>query len=161
MERARQRLCEIRDFAPYSAFQRLDRDANESISSMEVVSFLRDSGLRHITESECFDVVNFFDADQDGRLTYNEFLQIVLPCEDNLLRNITLDRHATRVGRFDHLPRDIESALASVFEQEINLQRRMNVLKKELEYSYDFSTYAAFRSIDRDNNGILSTFEMS
>lgn len=89
------------------------------------------------------------------------FLQIVLPCEDNLLRNITLDRHATRVGRFDHLPRDIESALASVFEQEINLQRRMNVLKKDLEYSYDFSTYAAFRSIDRDNNGILSTFEMS
>lgn len=36
LERARQRLCEIRDFAPSAAFQRLDRDSNEYITSYEI-----------------------------------------------------------------------------------------------------------------------------
>jgi len=41
---------------------------------------------------------------------------MLLPCEDNLLRNITLDRPASRVGRYDTLPCDIERALLAVIE---------------------------------------------
>lgn len=32
----RERLCANRDFAPYSAFMRIDRNANESISAIEI-----------------------------------------------------------------------------------------------------------------------------
>lgn len=39
---------------------------------------------------------------------------MILPCEDNLLRRITLDRVAMRVGRYDNLPRDIEGAFADL-----------------------------------------------
>ena len=39
---------------------------------------------------------------------------MLLPCEDNLLRNITIDRPACRVGRFDSLACDIEQALLDV-----------------------------------------------
>jgi len=48
---------------------------------------------------------------------------MILPCEDNLLRNITLDRPAIRVGRFDNLPCDIDRALLNVIEQELALWR--------------------------------------
>jgi len=41
---------------------------------------------------------------------------MLLPCEDNILRNITMDRASTRIGKNDYLPRDIEAALANVFE---------------------------------------------
>lgn len=51
------------------------------------------------------------------------------------------------------LPRDIELALATVFEKEIDLQRRLESLKRELEVQYDYSPYAAFRSVDRYNSG--------
>lgn len=78
---------------------------------------------------------------------------MVLPCEDNFLRNRTLDRPSRHVGRFDHLPRDIELALATVIEKEIDLQRRLESLKRELELQYDYSPYAAFRSVDRYNSG--------
>lgn len=44
-----------------------------------------------------------------------------LPCEDNFLRNVTLDRPSGRVGRYDHLPRDIELAITAVIEGEIDL----------------------------------------
>ena len=76
-----------------------------------------------------------------------------LPCEDNFLRNVTLDRPAGRVGRYDHLPRDIELAITQVIEHEIDLQRRLETLKRDLELGYDYSPFAAFRSIDRYNSG--------
>lgn len=41
-------------------------------------------------------------------------MQMLLPCEDNLLREITIDRPAVRVGRYDSLPNDIERALITV-----------------------------------------------
>ncbi len=49
---------------------------------------------------------------------------MVLPCEDNMLRKITLDRPIMRVGRYDYLPRDIEQCLTEVIERELDLQRK-------------------------------------
>ncbi len=69
LERARQRLCEIRDFSPESAFQRIDRDANFYLTSFEILNFLRDNKVYNVTEAECFRLVKFFDSDEDGRLS--------------------------------------------------------------------------------------------
>lgn len=153
LEMARQRLCNIPDFAPHAAFQRLDRDYSLQISSRELANYLRDNGIYHCLESELQTLVSFFDSNGNGRLSFQEFLQIVLPCEDNYLRNRTLDRPSRHVGRYDYLPRDIELALATVIEKEIDLQRRLESLKRELEAQYDYSPYAAFRSVDRYNSG--------
>ena len=81
-----------------------------------------------------------------------------LPCEDNLLRNMTLDRYAARVGRFDMLPRDIESALTAVIELEISLQRRLEDLKRDMEYSYDYSASSAFGTVDRYRSGVIDSY---
>ena len=65
-------------------------------------------------------------------MSYQEFIQIFLPCEDNILRNVTLDRPSRRVGSYDSLPRDIELAMTAVIEREIDFARRLEVLKREL-----------------------------
>jgi hypothetical protein len=82
---------------------------------------------------------------------------MVLPCEDNLLRNMTLDRPAARITRYDYLPRDIEHGLTTVIEKEIDLQRRLEVLKRELSVQYDYQPFSAYRSIDKYNSGRLDT----
>ena len=46
---------------------------------------------------------------------------MLLPCEDNCLRSVTLDRPAMRVGRFDTLPCEIERAVVEVIEKELAL----------------------------------------
>lgn len=69
----RQRLCSIRDFAPYSAFMRLDRDANKSISSREVLNFLRDNREYTFSEKDCLLLIKYFDSDNDDRLTFQEY----------------------------------------------------------------------------------------
>jgi hypothetical protein len=53
--------------------------------------------------------------------------------------------------RFENLPRDIELALTSVIEKEVDLSRRLEGLKRECQLQYDYTPYAAFRSIDRYN----------
>ena len=160
LEFARQRLCNIPDFAPHAAFQRLDRDYSLQITGREFANFLRDNGIYHVLESELQNFILFFDSNGNQRLSFQEFLQVALPCEDNYLRNRTLDRPSRHVGRFDSLPRDIELALASVIEKEIDLQRRLESLKRELEAGYDYSPYAAFRSIDRYNSGRVDQVNM-
>ena len=85
---------------------------------------------------------------------------MLLPCEDNLLRKITQERLSYRVGRYDYLPRDIENALTSVIEKELDLQRKLDILKRELEVRYDYSTYAAFKSIDRHSEGHINTYNL-
>lgn len=85
---------------------------------------------------------------------------MLLPCTDNLLRNITLDRPSFRVGRFDSLPYDIERAILDILEKEIDLMRRLDILKRELEIRYDYSSLAAYRSVDRYNDGRINTFNL-
>jgi Ca2+-binding EF-hand superfamily protein len=157
LEGARQRLCSIRDFATHSAFERIDRDVTGSITSIELINFLRDNSVYHVAESEMYNLVCFFDSDGNRRLQYQEFIQMLLPCEDNLLRNMTLDRPSRRIARFEHLPRDIELAMVNVIEKEIDLQRKLEVLKRELQVQYDYSPLAAFRSVDRYNSGLMTT----
>jgi len=166
IERLRQRLSEIRDFSPCMAFQRLDRCANEALTSCELANFLRDNCVCTASEAECFRLLRFFDSDEDGRLSYQEyasiashiysFIQIFLPCEDNYLRKLAQDRPSYRVARYENLPLDIERGISGILERELELIRRLDLLKRELELRYDFSAYAAFKTIDRYTEGAIN-----
>jgi Ca2+-binding EF-hand superfamily protein len=121
---------------------------------------MRDHGNFTVSENECFRLVRFFDCDEDGRLSFQDFLSMFLPCEDNLLRNVTLDRPSFRVGRYDSLPRDIEFGMLEVIDKELDLMRTQDVLRRELEVRYDYTLGAAFRSIDRYNDGRIDVHNL-
>ena len=85
---------------------------------------------------------------------------MLLPCTDNLLRNIALDRPSRFVGRYDSLPYDIERALCDILEKEVDLMRRLDTLRRDLEIRFDYSTLACYRSVDRYNEGRINTFNL-
>lgn len=58
------------------------------------------------------------------------------------------------------LPRDIELAMAAVIEREIDLARKLDMMRRELEIQYDYSPVSAFRSIDRFNKGFIDTVNL-
>jgi Ca2+-binding EF-hand superfamily protein len=70
LELSRQRLCNIADFAPHAAFQRIDRDGSLQISNREMGNFLRDNGIYHCQDSELLTLVQFFDSNGNGRLSF-------------------------------------------------------------------------------------------
>lgn len=53
--------------------------------------------------AECAKLIRYFDSDEDGVLSYSDFIQIVLPCDNNDLRVEVQRKPYTRVGRFDTL----------------------------------------------------------
>jgi len=79
-----------------------------------------------------------------------------LPCEDNTLRNIAQGRYAFRVGRWDYLPANQEIELSTVLYHEIGLMRRLKSHKEDLVYRRDFTNHAAFRTVDRYNDGFIT-----
>ena len=169
IESARQRLCLDRDFAPYSAFQRIDRDANEFITAYEIQNFLRDNREYSFSLRECEKLVKFFDSDEDGRLSFLEYLflfyfpsftQIFLPCEDNYLRAQTQDRYAYRVGRFDYLRASLEYSISDILSQELRLMSKVEMARDSVMRRYDYSVYAAFRSIDKYNDGFVDAVSL-
>ena len=60
------------------------------------MNFLRENGCSNKVagESDCYYLVKFFDAEELGKLSYPEFLQIVLPCTNHKLRAATTQRPA-------------------------------------------------------------------
>ena len=98
IEASRQRLCSIRDFALMAAFERFDRNLSGNVDGRELNDFLRENGVLTITDSECDALVRYFDNNGDGKLVFNEFIQLWLPCEDNVLRSITSDRPSIRIA---------------------------------------------------------------
>ena len=158
LEFARSRLCSIPDFVPRAAFERVDRSRDGTITSGELGNFLRDNSIFHVSESEAYNLVGFFDGNGDKRLAFDEFVQMFLPCEDNYLRDRTSSRYAPSVLPHELLPRDIESAMCQVIEKEINLQRRLESLKSDLGACLDYSAFAAFNSVERfTRTGALNT----
>lgn len=85
IEYARQDLCSVPTFAPYSAFCRIDRGAKECLDACQIYAFLRENSAP-ASMHDCARLVSFFDSDHDGYLSYADFIQIVLPCDNKLLR---------------------------------------------------------------------------
>ena len=77
VERHRQELCEIPSFAPYSAFCRIDRYADEAIDAEQLRQFLKDNGTT-VSIGEAAKCIRFFDSDEDGIMSYADFIQMVL-----------------------------------------------------------------------------------
>ena len=50
--------------------------------------------------------------------------------------------------------------ISEVLEKELDLQRRLSILKSELEIRYDYSIYATFRAMDRLNEGYVDYYNL-
>ena len=53
---------------------------------MNIKAFNRENGAEEATEADCFMIVKYFDSDGDLLLDYQDFLQMLMPCDDQYLR---------------------------------------------------------------------------
>jgi Ca2+-binding EF-hand superfamily protein len=73
---------------PYSLFSRVDRSEDGLVTPVEILNYLRDNDIHECTEADCYYLVKFFDSDEDGKLNYPDFMQIVLPVDNPYLRAV-------------------------------------------------------------------------
>ena len=73
IEAQRQHLARMKTFAPYSVFCRIDRNANEALTSYDLLEFMRDQGVRDVSLGDCARLISFFDSDNDNMLSFADF----------------------------------------------------------------------------------------
>ena len=117
------------------------------------MNFLRDNGIVQFTISDCQKLINFYDSDGTGFLNYQDFLQVVLPCEDLNLRVETANRQFFRISRHEMLPVSMEVALSSLIQHELIVFKQLERLTYDLERRSDYSALSVYRCVDRADDG--------
>ena len=104
-------LAEQKLFEPHTAFKRLDTSRDGYISSSELMDFLVENSVPATTR-ECLHLFNQLDHNDDGLISYNDFVQTILPQEDGKLRTLATLRESYYLEAGEPLPYEVEWALA-------------------------------------------------
>lgn len=93
-------------------------------------------------------MLDYFDIDQDGYLNYTEFMQMVLPCDNLLLRSDASQREPRPRDSRGYLNGQVEMILAEFLDREVSLHMSMEKLKQDMHTRRDFNLVDAFNTID-------------
>ena len=88
-------------------------------------------------------------------LDYNDLLQLVMPCDNQILRSTLAQRPIYQVEEGAFLSADIEKELTRLFEKEIAFNRVTEDLKQRLTSQKDFEWEKAFKAVDHWNYGFI------
>ena len=72
IEKLRQVLATLKDFEPYAAFKRIDREATGLITCSKLAHFVRENGYRELNKDDVSYMVRYFDQDGDMKLNYHK-----------------------------------------------------------------------------------------
>lgn len=120
VEIKRQALSDKKDFEPYVAFQRLCRVGSLGIDQATIVKFLNSNRIS-MHPRRVLAMVNHYDTDGTGVLSYKEFLEVVLPKEHPDLRSYVTQRECYEMKQEDMMSFATEKAMAVLFNWEIKL----------------------------------------
>ncbi|MFS8159536.1 MAG: EF-hand domain-containing protein [Candidatus Roizmanbacteria bacterium] len=62
----------MKEFEPYSAFKRIDREESGFITAKKLNVYLREGGYREYSKDDLAFLVRYFDQDGDMKLDYHE-----------------------------------------------------------------------------------------
>jgi Ca2+-binding EF-hand superfamily protein len=54
-------LTSIKEFEPYAAFKRIDRDQTGFVDAKSICQFLRENGFRELTKDDLVFLIKYFD----------------------------------------------------------------------------------------------------
>ena len=123
---------------------------------MDMCNFLRENGIMDVTEADCYFVMKFFDSDEDGKLNYPDFLQIVLPCTNAKIRSATTQRPMNECRPTDFLTLDVEQDLSRLLKMEVLMHRESEALKQLFESYLDYTPQAAYAAVDNSSIGFIN-----
>ena len=92
----------------------------------------RQNGVEEANESDCFAITKYFDSQGEGLLYFNDFLQILMPCDEKNLRAEIAQRPIQAVPKDEALPQEVECELTCLFEKEIAFNRVMEEMKQNI-----------------------------
>ena len=90
IESLRQTLGGVREFEPRRLFDQLDKTNSRKISANDLLSYMKSYFISEITNQISKAIILEYDQDGDSRLSYDEFLNLVLPASSPQMRDYVL-----------------------------------------------------------------------
>ena len=131
-------LSDSLEFDPYQIFKILDKDYKNRIDICNIIDFLNYKEI-YTNECEISLLIFFYDQDNDGSLSYPEFLNLI-QSEKSIIKT-------NRNSNIKELPYNIEYSLGTLLEKEIELSRKLIPLLEELRNRNDFNIHNIFHLI--------------
>jgi Ca2+-binding EF-hand superfamily protein len=66
----------LKEFEPYAAFQRIDREATGYVNCNKLCHYLKENGYRELKKEDIVYMIRYFDSDGDMRLSFHEYVII-------------------------------------------------------------------------------------
>ena len=143
VEITRQVLCQNLNFDAYQIFSYLDHESKNYINEINLISFLNKKNGIHFTSEELEFLILLYDQNFDARLSYSEFLNIVLSDNNYELRK----KARERIGSCSDnptIPFNVEYSLVKLFQKILNLIRTTRKIIEELKMRNDFNVHDLF-----------------
>ena len=134
----RKYLSDSLEFDPYQIFKIFDKDYKNRIDICNIIDFLNYKEI-YANECEISLLIFFYDQDNDGSLSYPEFLNLI-QSEKSIIKT-------NRNSNIKELPYNIEYSLGNLLEKEIELSRKLIPLLEELRNRNDFNIHNIFHLI--------------
>lgn len=134
VETSRQVLCNNIEFDAYQVFQELDIEGKNTIDAYNISNFLKRRNI-FATLADIQFIIRFYDLDNDGSLSYGEFLHFVQS-------STSFKRNTKPIS--DKMSYNVEYSLGKIIEKELELARRLSVLIGDIKYRYDFNLHDIF-----------------
>ena len=144
VELQRQVLAQQVEFNVHQTFCYLDKERKNTVCAVNVLDFLRRNGVyAHANEVRL--LIQFYDADKDALLAYNEFADMVLSESNCMLRKLAGERGGMCCTKA--LNYNVETALVRVFEKELELIRSIMQLVADVKKRFDFNVDNIFHMV--------------
>ena len=79
-------LASCPSFSPRALFNIIDEEQDNCLSFEELQQYMFDNFIKHVSDKIVCEIITEFDSDQNGCLTYNEFLNIFMPAANENAR---------------------------------------------------------------------------
>ena len=104
----------------------------------------------------CRHIITFYDKDLDGKLSFKEFLPIILPLSNERTRQELVERDNYSIHTNEPLPGNTESTLAQLLIKEVEYFVNVEKELSNLLIRYDYNYPAAFKIIDTKHLNSIS-----
>ncbi len=151
IELIRVSLCEKSLFSPLSLFDYLDIDSKSFLTLNDFISFLRSQNSTY-DERKLRKMIHNFDKDNDFSINLNEFLGLILPRKNSVLKkNILSLSYSYANNNNKNVSQEIISTLNDLILREMKLIEELDEISRKIKNSKIFSTYEAFTAIVGDD----------
>lgn len=133
------------DFDPTNVFNAVDSLDKGYINTNDINAFLT-TNMIYSTEFEINILISYFDHNDDGVLSYEEFINLIYAFE---MRDFSTKRNSAKGKQF--LSFEVQSLLCDVFQRQIRFIRQCTELINRLKRKSDFDIQNIFSLIKQVN----------